>query len=473
MKVRLFASLALAGMMLGIASADDRKKSDQAPETPPQLPAAVMPPPMVSAGQIRLPLARWVDEQNSQSFQDEITVPVTPVRHVVKTYTVADLVVPLPQAGYVADSPKVAVNTLEHELIKRITTNVAPKSWSSAGGKGSIDYFPIGMALVVNNTPTVQAAIEKYLDGLRQMLDLQVVTELVLVTVSDACFENSGLAASFYPTETAKAGATKVKLLTVDEATKLIRSAKEQFVGTTVLARPRITTLIGQPGRIKIAQTEHYLTELKMCAVEGQLVFLPKNEPHELGLDMTIEPNISADGKYIRLAVAGTSRELGVIPVPMTPVTIPINPVAEDGKKLEAVPFTQFIQTPKIISRNVAETITMPDGGVAMLYGGKAIIEETVKECAPMLADVPVLAELFTRERKTTTTNHLLVVVQSHVLKRETADNECAQCCATGDSKLGKLMADYAKACKTGKAEDARRLAMECLVIDPTCFGKK
>jgi hypothetical protein len=34
-------------------------------------------------------------------------------------------------------------------------------------------------------------------------------------------------------------------------------------------------------------------------------------------------------------------------------------------------------------------------------------------------------------------------------------------------------MADYTRACRDGHADDARRLAMECLVIDPTCFGRK
>ena len=66
-----------------------------------------------------------------------------------------------------------------------------------------------------------------------------------------------------------------------------------------------------------------------------------------------------------------------------------------------------------------------------------------------------------------------MVMVRSRVVKPETQDESCAECCVACDSKLGKLLADYAKACKSGKTEDARRLAMECLVIDPTCFGKK
>src|SRR5437763_722113 len=89
---------------------------------------------------------------------------------VMKAYHVADLVIPPPPIGAPAtDKPK----TTELELIRKITATVEPKSWTAAGGPGTIEYFPLGMALVVNSTPDVQAAVGKYLDAVRKMQDQQ------------------------------------------------------------------------------------------------------------------------------------------------------------------------------------------------------------------------------------------------------------------------------------------------------------
>ena len=46
-------------------------------------------------------------------------------------------------------------STLERELIRLITSTIKPDSWSALGGEGSIEYFPLGMALVINQSPEV------------------------------------------------------------------------------------------------------------------------------------------------------------------------------------------------------------------------------------------------------------------------------------------------------------------------------
>src|SRR5206468_1871383 len=48
-----------------------------------------------------------------------------------------------------------ANGTIEDLLINLITNTVAPNSWSSVGGPGTIQYYPLGMALVVNQTQEV------------------------------------------------------------------------------------------------------------------------------------------------------------------------------------------------------------------------------------------------------------------------------------------------------------------------------
>jgi hypothetical protein len=467
MSRRFPAALAALGLFLGAALAD-KKKLDFAPETGPEPRPVVAPPAMT------LPSPHYLEGYPPQYFPAEpaprdaarcpnATCDCAPV---MKAYHVADLVIPPPPVGAPAnDKPR----TTELELIRKITATVEPKSWAAAGGPGTIEYFPLGMALVVNSTPEVQAAVGKYLDAARKMQDQQVITEVRLLTVSDACFEKTNLGRHFAPAK----GQTKpaAKFCAPGEAAKLLACTKGD-AGTTCQAVPRLTCLNGQAGRIRVGETQHFLSGLSISTVHGQLVYEPKNEAHELGVDLTLEPTVSADGKSVRLAVTGALRELAVVPVPTTPVTTLITSAAENGRRGEPAPLTQLIQQPTIATRKVDDTVVVPDGGTVVLYGGKATIEETVKEPIPTLSDVPFLAAVFAKDRKVTTTNHLLVVVSARVVKPDAGCDECVQC-AGGNAKLSKLMADYGRACRDGNTAEARRLAMECLVIDPTCFGTK
>jgi hypothetical protein len=58
--------------------------------------------------------------------------------------------------------------TAEDVLIRLITTTIEPKSWSEVGGKGTIQYFPLGLALVINQTQDVQEQIADLLTALRR-----------------------------------------------------------------------------------------------------------------------------------------------------------------------------------------------------------------------------------------------------------------------------------------------------------------
>src|SRR5262249_24821686 len=54
---------------------------------------------------------------------------------------------PAPQPA-VANPPRPS-KTLENQLIRLITSTVRPQSWDEMGGSGHVEYYPLGMALVV------------------------------------------------------------------------------------------------------------------------------------------------------------------------------------------------------------------------------------------------------------------------------------------------------------------------------------
>jgi type II secretory pathway component GspD/PulD (secretin) len=83
--------------------------------------------------------------------------------------------------------------TMEDLLIKLITNTIAPQSWSDMGGQGSIDYFPLGMALVINQTVDIQEQIAQLLDALRRLQELEVAVEVRFITLAENFYERIGL----------------------------------------------------------------------------------------------------------------------------------------------------------------------------------------------------------------------------------------------------------------------------------------
>jgi thioredoxin-related protein len=96
-------------------------------------------------------------------------------------FPVADLVVPVDEVTPVvcqmldkSYQPNAKDGrTIERDLIKLITTKIDPDSWECNGGCGKIQYFPLGMQLVVVNTKDVQKKVVDLLNNLRQLQDQQ------------------------------------------------------------------------------------------------------------------------------------------------------------------------------------------------------------------------------------------------------------------------------------------------------------
>jgi hypothetical protein len=95
------------------------------------------------------------------------------------TYPVADLIVPIGSGEnelipfICRKDPEAAKQhtpgcTCEEQLIKLITSTVEPTSWSEMGGKGTIQYFPLGMSIVVHQPADVQEQVQDLLAALRR-----------------------------------------------------------------------------------------------------------------------------------------------------------------------------------------------------------------------------------------------------------------------------------------------------------------
>ncbi len=99
--------------------------------------------------------------------------------------------------GYAPGSMGGATQADFDTLIDLITSTIAPQSWDTVGGPGSIEGFPTNLSLVVSQTQEVHEQIADLLDQLRRLQDLQVTIEVRYITLNDGFFERIGIDFNF------------------------------------------------------------------------------------------------------------------------------------------------------------------------------------------------------------------------------------------------------------------------------------
>jgi len=82
---------------------------------------------------------------------------------------------------------------LQETLIKLITNTIQPQTWSSMGGHGTIEFYPLGQALIINQTPDIQEQVAELLQALRRLQDQEVAIEVRFITIAESFYERIGV----------------------------------------------------------------------------------------------------------------------------------------------------------------------------------------------------------------------------------------------------------------------------------------
>ncbi|MBI5761842.1 MAG: hypothetical protein HZA46_25305, partial [Planctomycetales bacterium] len=169
---------------------------------------------------------------------------------ITKVYAVADLVVPIPgfvrmsldtndgqtdqrSAHAIEIGPDAQANFAA--LMKHIRTEIDPKTWKGADGKGTIGSDLTLLSLIVSQTPAVHEQIAAMLTELRRQFDVQVTNEIRFVTLPGDD--------NVFSTYLTIMGENQV--LRTGQAKRLL----EHFQGdtrTNILQSPRVTLFSGQ-----------------------------------------------------------------------------------------------------------------------------------------------------------------------------------------------------------------------------------
>lgn len=244
--------------------------------------------------------------------------------------------------------------TLERELIRLITTTIKPDSWSALGGEGTIEYFPLGMTLVINQSPEVIEEVERLLESLRKLQDLEVSIEVKVVSLSETFFERIGVDFSMgiptnakpiggpgtgttvFPTsnrffngnvvglqvpgvptpdldipiratsfpravppfggfnQTFADGGIALGLAFLSEVqVQMFLEAAQGDTRTNVMHAPKLTALNGTSASMTVGDFQFFLTGIQVANVAGQLVFTPQNVPYQVGITQPSPPSTS------------------------------------------------------------------------------------------------------------------------------------------------------------------------------------
>jgi hypothetical protein len=325
----------------------------------------------------------------------------------VKTYAVADLVVPLREM----EKDGVTQKSLEDRLVRLIRETIRPETWSDRGGAGTIDYFPLGMAVVINQTPAVHEEIADLLEQVRRTIDTQVMIELRFLDIADECWKKI---CEQLPMNT-KGNHPRETLLDQEQLRVLLENLhKEKH--SQILHSPRLITLNGQTAVCEISGP--------VCNLRSEIVSV-----------------VSSDGKtvHVKLKTAGCMvavNELLHIPV---------------GKSMVLSGWES--------TRGISERFGIP--GLEEIKGIGEIFSLSIPREIGMHHLVVVTPCIMKQTDKPGT---------GEEAREQPAEESKPAKCERG-SKLRKLLKSYHEACRQGDREQAATLAREALAIDPLCFA--
>ena len=408
-------------------------------------------------------------------------------RMVTKVYAVADLVVPIVKTK---DG-----KTTEDQLIKLIASTVSPESWVANGGTGTMEYHPLTLSLAVNQPPQIQEQLADLLANLRKAQDIEVAVEVRFVSVSEAFWEKSEFSVCLKKDWSGKVGLAKVdpsKVQFLDDAQlkRFLESAQDDM-RTCVLQAPKVTTFNGQEANVCVCDQVFLTPSVNITVEKGNVVLQPENKLFETGTRLSLLPVVSGDKKSIRLNVNAKLTSQDSDKVPLVPFTFPLPQTAKQSGGAQQEMFTQYLQVPNFTTLSVDKTFSLPDGGSALLNMGTRV-HEGKESFGPS-----VFSRLFNNVSYFKQTERVLMLVTSRIIvadaeaahalkaaggfeeqeeppsaakKCEGCCEKCPQCC---QSKAAGIVEKYYKACADGHADEATKLAMQALAVDPMCFSKQ
>ncbi|WP_298861644.1 thioredoxin domain-containing protein [uncultured Gimesia sp.] len=237
--------------------------------------------------------------------RDEVLVITSRIRArgklVVSTYSVADLVIPIPATGPIPINEDASNQSKKNEkavsvtsraidfdaLIEVIHSTVLPGSWEQVGGTGSIRPHKSTLSLVIRQSSEAHQEIENLLAQLRRLQDLQVTMESrFLDKLPEDIWKQLGIDFDSKKNTNGPLGG----IILTDEQAELLQQAAQNDGRAKLMQGPKVTVFNGQTAGMTDSFSAGYWWQ-------------------PLKHSLHVQPVISADRRNVRLNMRVSHRK--------------------------------------------------------------------------------------------------------------------------------------------------------------------
>jgi Flp pilus assembly secretin CpaC len=322
------------------------------------------------------------------------------------TYSVADLVIPI---NMEPGDKKNDLPSREDELMKLIRATVAPQTWSDKGGQGTMQYFSIGMGLVIQQTPERHEKIRSLLADLRRLQDMEVAVEIRLINLSE------GYKEKFEGTNPAKDNQGNYRL-NASQALEFVKFLQEDK-GFNIMQAPKLTVFNGQKAKISLLDQQTFLTRVNVSQEGGNYSFQSGVDTISLGQSFSVRPTVSPDKKHVNLNLGVYLANLDGA-VPLIPIT------TQDSNQKKVV---NFVQQPKVNKIELEKTLKIANGENVLIHLGRNLVERRTEYGPPVLSKIPYMSRLFRNTAFGREATDLFVMVTPRIIINEENEKVAVQ----------------------------------------------
>ncbi|MBL8825141.1 MAG: hypothetical protein JNJ77_21315 [Planctomycetia bacterium] len=368
--------------------------------------------------------------------------------------------------------PRRTGQTLEKQLIHLITSSIEPESWkgSASGGTGTIEYYPMGMTLVVSQSSDIQEQIDELIKRLRELQEVQITVEVRILTLTDDFFERMGV--DFNVSIPDKQTQFDQQVASANFAPNGMLNYPDHTSGVVVGLTPagnftnnlnipisndsyraaRLPTGfagIGAPGQtggldVGVAFLSSIQVFLVMEAVQGDIRNSTLQAPKITMFNGQAASISTVQQELFVTAVTATPNFFNGIPV-FTPVqqafnsgiTLTVQAVVTNDRRyvqLTMQPVIQrvtdgsrvfnavagiSVQQPVTETITLATTVMVPDGGTILVGGLKTMREQRREFGPPILSKIPYVNRLFRNQSYGKSANSLMFMVTPRIIINE------------------------------------------------------
>lgn len=185
----------------------------------------------------------------------------------------------------------------------------------------------------------------------------------------------------------------------------------EERARNRLVTAPVVTAANRQRVHISVITQRAYISDYELSSGGTGLVVAevadPVIETFQEGIVLDVRPTISSDRKYITLDVRPTlavlvGGDFGRIPVNLGTQT--------------AAAINVNIEVPQVLLQEAFTSVTIPDGGTALLGGFRQINERIFDSGIPFLMELPVINTLFSRKGEIRESSSLMVLIKGKMV---------------------------------------------------------